>query len=132
MDSEVRQRWLNALRSGNYRQASGALRGTCGDRYCCLGVLLDVEGACEWWETSDGYYARFPDGRTSEQMPTNDFLKDVGLTVAAPTELNELVPSNPVTGGKDGCGQPAATALAKMNDRGMTFEQIADVIEKYL
>jgi hypothetical protein len=37
---EIKQRWLNALRSNNYKQGQGQLRQN--DSYCCLGVLCDV------------------------------------------------------------------------------------------
>lgn len=40
MKAELKQRWLNALRSGNYQQGSGYLNRQ--ERYCCLGVLCDV------------------------------------------------------------------------------------------
>lgn len=40
---DARAQWLDALRSGDYRQATGALR--IRDGYCCLGVAEDVRGA---------------------------------------------------------------------------------------
>lgn len=40
MDPEVRRRWLEALRSGEYAQGIGYLRSVAG--FCPLGVLLDV------------------------------------------------------------------------------------------
>lgn len=38
--------WIKALRSGRYKQASGALhnRGAKGNTYCCLGVYARVMG----------------------------------------------------------------------------------------
>lgn len=34
--------WVEALRSGKYKQGKGCLRY--GDNYCCLGVLCEVAG----------------------------------------------------------------------------------------
>lgn len=53
MSSDIKLRWLDALRSGNYRQAQGALQRTFSPYtkydvgYCCLGVLADIQG-CDW------------------------------------------------------------------------------------
>lgn len=49
MKPEVKQLWLDALRSGKYKQALRALRTDHG--FCCLGVLCDVHAAAcggEW------------------------------------------------------------------------------------
>ena len=40
MKSELKAKWLEALRSGKYRQKKKALRTDLG--FCCLGVLVDV------------------------------------------------------------------------------------------
>lgn len=42
-----RAAWVAALRSGDYQQATGALR--VGDTYCCLGVAETARGAA-WYE----------------------------------------------------------------------------------
>lgn len=44
--NDLVSQWLEALRSGAYRQTRGALHAVCtdGDRYCCLGVLRVVAG----------------------------------------------------------------------------------------
>ncbi len=51
MDKELRERWIAALRSGQYHQGRGGLRfsaenGAC--KWCSLGVLLDVSGYGQW------------------------------------------------------------------------------------
>ena len=38
---EVRQKWVEALRSGAYKQGRCALRSA-DDEFCCLGVLCDL------------------------------------------------------------------------------------------
>jgi hypothetical protein len=40
MNPEVKQKWIDALRSGKYEQGSEKLRSVSG--YCCLGVLCDL------------------------------------------------------------------------------------------
>ncbi len=40
MDREIKQQWVEALRSGEYQQGKSALRQ--GNAYCCLGVLCEV------------------------------------------------------------------------------------------
>lgn len=42
MQKDVRDRWVKALRSGDYEQGAGRL---CNEnKYCCLGVLNDIQG----------------------------------------------------------------------------------------
>lgn len=47
MKTELKQKWVKALRSGEYKQGRDRLRDG-GDRYCCLGVLCDVLSEGEW------------------------------------------------------------------------------------
>lgn len=41
MDADVKKKWVEALRSGDYKQGRAMLRPS-KDRYCCLGVLCEV------------------------------------------------------------------------------------------
>lgn len=43
---EIRAKWLEALRSGNYKQGKFGLRT--GDTFCCLGVLCDTVDPTAW------------------------------------------------------------------------------------
>jgi hypothetical protein len=50
---EVFKLWVDALRSGEYKKSTGALRTRHGDRvgYCCFGVLCDLarlDGGDDW------------------------------------------------------------------------------------
>lgn len=48
MDEAVKKKWVEALRSGQYQQARGAIKRTLPDgtaAYCCLGVLCVELGA---------------------------------------------------------------------------------------
>jgi hypothetical protein len=49
MKAEIKQLWIDALRSGKYQQGTGALRIV--NEYCCLGVLCDLHaqaGLGQW------------------------------------------------------------------------------------
>ena len=54
MNQELKARWITALRSGVYKQGKGRLRST-EDRFCCLGVLYDLERRGGWIPTAGGY-----------------------------------------------------------------------------
>ena len=116
---EARQLWVQELRSGNWRQTTGALRKT--DSYCCLGVACalyaDAEGEGEWTPINPGweeYEFMGRDGVLPERVR-------MWLGVVSPHgDLKE-----PVEIGKD----TAHYSLAELNDDGYTFEEIADKIE---
>lgn len=107
MNPEVKILWLEALRSGRYKQTCHQLRNAEG--FCCLGVLCDISGLGQW--DQNGYYRRNLSGLHSD-LPS--FVAEwAGL------------PSNPLA--SDG------TPLADLNDlAGLTFPQIAGIIERDL
>lgn len=41
MNPEIKARWVAALRSGEYKQGTGALRNA-RDEFCCLGLLCNL------------------------------------------------------------------------------------------
>lgn len=55
MEASLKAKWIEALRSGKYKQGRLALR-TRDDHFCCLGVLCDVSGVSEW-ETNSSVYS---------------------------------------------------------------------------
>ena len=105
MNPEIKAKWVEALRSGRYRQGKSVLcrPSTTGElHYCCLGVLgeemglLSKQGHCDWksWG-AEGNLGSIPDNDAEE----------LGL---------------------DGKQSP----LIGMNDReGKSFNEIADWIE---
>lgn len=101
---EVYQLWLDALRSGKYRQGQGQLRQTDGNghnRFCCLGVLCDlaVKDGGPKWNSERG-----PENHAAE--PSAKILKFMGLT---DNEVNDLIGLN--------------------DDELRNFKEIADYIE---
>lgn len=102
MKPEIKQKWVEALRSGKYAQGEGSLRHQ--DKFCCLGVLCDVMGAD--WAT------RTLNGEEIEREDES-YLREPVLEMAG---LNHGTQKN----------------LAHMNDSQCPFIQIADLIEKTL
>jgi len=55
MEASLKAKWIEALRSGKYKQGRLTLR-TRNDCYCCLGVLCDVSNISKW-EVNGAYYS---------------------------------------------------------------------------
>jgi hypothetical protein len=104
MNSEVKQKWLEALRSGKYKQGRRQLRK--GDSFCCLGVLCDVVDNSKW--EASGYDKSF-------------YYEGCGGTL--PDDISKSIPSL----------REKLTLLMGMNDYYKnSFEEIADYIEENL
>lgn len=125
MKFDVKQKWVEALRSGEYQQGKDALRSEDKfgkDQYCCLGVLCEVVGGGEW-EDFDGHAQRYNYGHTKgvELLP-QQLAEDVGLdrepTVRVETEdgSHDWVELTSLNDGLDGY-------------EARSFEEIADLIE---
>jgi hypothetical protein len=118
MNPEIKDRWLRALRSGEYRQGRGRLKGTStfdgSARYCCLGVLCELavqDGVIPAPEETGPRSLYGSDGElTWSDLPTS---------VAAWAGLDDHDPA-PATGRK----------LSDRNDDGWSFEDLANLIEK--
>lgn len=110
-----RDLWTAALRSGKYKQGKLALCKD--DNHCCLGVLSKIQGRLTYHDGKESY--------------VDELLYEFGLGS-----------SNPVHAVLKRMGQfPSGVAvilhdlmnirsLAALNDYGLTFNQIADVIEQ--
>lgn len=112
MDPQLKARWIEALRSGNYVQGRSYLRTDCPDgrHHCCLGVLAELIDPTKW-ETDS--YLTHPgwDPQYDEDGPRAEF--------------NTLLPSNIL-------GEMVQAQLATMNDDNISFDEIADYIERNL
>lgn len=102
MNTELKNIWIPALRSGGYIQNRDQLhdRGA----FCCLGVLCDIQGA-EW-------------------VPTGSFL-EVNWPKRCRNWARAVLPSKY----KGGLTEEEIDTLVDMN-RDYDFEQIADHIEE--
>ena len=127
MNSEVKAKWLEALRGGEYKQARYTLR-SCNGGFCCLGVLSDlyrkeVGGFWEWDYNQDSAYSIVHED--SEDFGTTEL--PVCIMEWAGLEL-----SNPKVHVAVGDSDFVPTTLADLNDEGKGFEYIADVIDHQL
>lgn len=105
----IQQKWLAALRSGEFRQGTGKLR-TADDRFCCLGVLSLICGEpgtliAGLAYTFEGGFQATPSQRVTEMS---------GLYGKV---------------GDSRCGSNKSP-LYLLNDTGLTFPEIADMIEE--
>ena len=110
MNQQVKEKWLSALRSGDYKQTKSCLHK--GDGFCCLGVLCDLYGKendVEWKLVDAGIYYEFQDKKA-------------------------ILPHSVIewAGVEDDNPEICETPLSRLNDNGSTFNEIADLIEKHL
>lgn len=103
MKKEIKQKWLDALRSSKYQQGQGWL---CLDnKYCCLGVLAEELGILEEYEPNSNFKVIKEDDKNYN-------------IVSLPEEMEkELEIENHIV------------TLIAMNDGGKPFTEIADWIE---
>lgn len=120
MNADVKQAWLQALRSGEYQQGRGLLHPT-GDTYCCLGVLCDL-------------HAKAGLGMWIDERYNGDQLEALPIDVQIWAGLSDWCPDVPAPKGLTGI-----VTLAEYNDgqldlgiRPHTFAEIADLIEAHL
>ena len=101
---EVLRLWVKALRSGEYRQGQGFLRETIQGKshFCCLGVLADLakKDGGPKWKACTDVIAEINGDESFLPKSWEDWLKI------------------------------KQKRLAKMNDQGKSFAQIADYIER--
>ncbi len=99
MKYEIAMKWVEALRSGNYKQGTGYLKNN--DKFCCLGVLCDISQLGEW----DGNYYE-------NKLST------------LPNKVREWAGMNSDLGEN----YELKNTLSNYNDTGYSFEKIADII----
>ena len=119
----LQQEWVNALRSGKYKQGKDRLRKN--DSYCCLGV------ACEIFKEKFGITVEIPDSLDSgyyyNEMITYlpnilvqrlHFYSSTGRNCFHENSMHDLC--------------KVKNLSDTLNDQcGLTFEQIATIIELY-
>lgn len=130
MRSEIKEKWLEALRSGEYKQTTGSLHDSTG--FCCLGVLCDLymKVADVTWEASDVH--PFDDNRKryyvaedGEVLNADELLPGVVADWAGLDDIDPQIVS-------EDDGEVWSDTLSTLNDDGHTFEQIASYIEESL
>ena len=111
MNPQIKQKWVSALRSGDYKQTQRRLHDENG--FCCLGVLCDLYGKEHnvEWEPS------------THSKNAYEFQDKTGRIPLSVVEWAGVEDCNPYI-----CGR----SLAERNDTGSTFNEIADLIEEHL
>lgn len=115
---EFKEKWLNALRSGTFRQGKGFLcqisdQPGVSAKFCCLGVAELISGAT--MEEMVDIRAELPVQLSNPKSPALLLDKDNNFCLSE--ELGSV---------------HLAGYLAEMNDDGNSFSDIADWIEKHL
>ena len=106
--NENAKKWVEALRSGKYSQGKGTLQNRAG--YCCLGVACDV-------------YEK----ETGNELPKNDEdFYEGHILFGAFEQVKDWL--NLKTSNAN-FGEGSQDNLVAKNDRGNTFDEIAEVIE---
>lgn len=130
MNPEIKEKWLTALRSGDYVQGRQYLQ-TAQGTFCCLGVLCDIAVKEGVIPTPD-LRAETPRGWTyggaldySDTALPDTVRMWAGLRDNSPViRLDAEDREEAIVG--------SFFSLVEENDAGRSFYSIADVIEKYL
>lgn len=120
MDLDIARQWTAALRSGEYQQGVGKLNQN--GKFCCLGVLCELYPDGDLVKTYGGVSKEGFNGIVTydgvSSLPPARVRNWAGLD----TEYGDL-PLEDKNGG--------VAYLTKLNDDGMTFDQIADLIDYF-
>lgn len=129
MNPEVKKLLVEALRSGEYKQTKGYLQVTeqAGGRapgFCCLGVLSEIAKNVDELEIGvrpqsahDGFVAEyFSKKEDLDEYHYERSRTDLIRTITDWSGINDLMSS----------------CLMGMNDNGVSFTEIADLIEEHL
>ncbi len=129
-------KWINGLRSGQYKQAFGCLEDY-AHHNCCLGVRHRIEGDEPEWDNFEGTY-RFDDAfdmpsqdKQAEwdlDIPVTDYEFDLIKDVVSSYDPDSDIGFTYYTGTTNTIKR--GTLLATLNDEtAIGFKGIADVLE---
>lgn len=120
MNPSVKEKWLEALRSGEYKQAVGRLRWPPTGGFCCMGVLCDLYHK----ETGDGTWVFIPATPNDHQSHSHyTFLSEDGFAPDAVSTWAGLAPYSTESGSE-------LHVVAHLNDfKKQSFKTIAQYIE---
>jgi hypothetical protein len=135
MNPEVKQKWIDALRSGDYEQGSEKLRGVNG--YCCLGVLCDIYAREHDTQWEFRGYDELSDESNPHPMDywyfddQSEFLPKIVMNWAGLKTHNPSVRVDI----EDNFGDDNSfytDEIANVNDSGYTFMDLSKIIEQQL
>lgn len=115
LTQEMKDKWVAALRSGKYQQGQHELK-SCTDKFCCLGVLCDVKGL----PYGDGFFQLDESTHVDTCLVKRICVMDgPSIVIHGPAIDKAFYVSNVIQ-----------EQLVTMNDDGVSFNEIADWIEK--
>ena len=145
--TELQEKWLTALESGEYTQARGMLRDS-EDNFCCLGVMCDIVQPDHWvkttvkqeWYECDfvWYYRDVMEENIVHNMDVPSSIRQK-IRFRSPSGHffpNFIAPQDPdfdriLQEGTTRVEQgERLTSLANLNDRGWTFKEIAGLVRR--
>ncbi len=130
MNPEVKEKWLAALRSGDYTQGQDVLWHK--NKFCCLGVLCDIHAKetnnLHQWEKVYCYFGHDID--LPDEVTKWAGLKDRNPLI--PVEVIKKVESAFLILEKPSYRTVEKIDLATINDNCIPFNEIADLIEEAL
>ena len=118
MNIKIKDKWVSALRSGEYKQGIGKLANKKTDGeilYCCLGVLCEIL----LWHPELGVIVTTS---PNDQLVYNMNRYSLEESIYIPCGLED---GNPSILDRKG----DRTTLAVLNDSRVSFKEIADLIE---
>jgi hypothetical protein len=142
MDKILKDKWLGALRSGKYIQNQRNLIGYTSngeEKFCVLGLLCHVYDKAKWLGYTYCYKKgiKMGQGSSPTSLPVlfateNDIKPKIHITDVTLMSKKIYEPRNLVIGmlpllDRDG----GTVALSRLNDSGMSFEKLADLIEYF-
>jgi hypothetical protein len=119
MNPEIKAKWVAALRSGEYKQGLGYLCDT-DYNYCCLGVLTDIYCKEVLGAKLEPHDMAHPEGEW-----LNDEVRDWGGLNAGDPFVDFVLDAADERFDLD-------NRLSFINDHGISFSVIADIIEEQL
>lgn len=113
LSPEIKDLWINALRSGNYQQGKKKL--SVNNTFCCLGVLCEINHLAKI-QVQNGFISYSYRSEYDVSILPKGFAKHLNIDTH---------------GTFFGFTIDGLEALTVMNDQGYTFEQISEIIEQY-
>lgn len=140
MNKDIKKEWIEALRSKEYVQGNGYLNHE--GEHCCLGVLCELyvdRGLGKWEENDESpkaimsleYLNIKDEGVLIDSVKNWAGLKTTSGEVYVPVSIVEKLDLWDILGvdREDDRKEEYRIDLTELNDGGVSFEQISDIIE---
>lgn len=113
MKKEIADKWVQALKSNKYSQTKGTLKDSYG--YCCLGVLCEISKISDWKLIDNHHISKY---KYNDSSMIGLLPEEVRKWADIKTTDGTFIQNN------------KQLILTTLNDDGVSFNEIADIIEK--